>query len=376
MPAVDPTPAQALAAIAAYGHPDARSDGLALSAARWATVLPQVHEQRLTGIAVAAAEAGWLQVQGERALEDLLPTQRELMLWCLEIERHLGVVMGALGAAGLHPVVLKGPAFAHAIYPEASWRPFADLDLLVPAPERAAASAALADAGYVPARPSPRAHFDDRFGKAVVHRGLGEADVDLHRTLAPGPFAVWIDPTPLLERATEMTVGGTTIRALDATGTVLHACIHAVLGQAVPTLLMQRDIAQAWSRPDVDGDLVGSLSRAWHLGAVLRRALGDAARRLDLPLPAFAAAVMQREPAPDEVRALRAYSPSHRRRAGPELALFRALPGVRDRAAYASSLLIPSREFLSARERAGGDPNYRSRWTSAARRLVRGGERS
>ena len=376
MPRVDPPPAEILATIAAYGHPDAQPVPLALSLERWRTVRPMIHEQRLVGIAAAAAEAGRLEVREDLALRELLPAQRDEMLWCLEIERHLVVVAHAFAAAGLHPVALKGPAYAHRIYPEPSWRPFSDLDLLVPAAERAAASRVLAASGYLPARPSPRAHFDDRFGKAVVHRGPGNVEVDLHRTLAPGPFAVWIDPVPLLHRATPLTVGGATLRALDATGTLLHACVHAVLGQASPSLLMQRDIAQAWAQSDVDWDLVASLSRTWHLGAVLRRGMGNAATRLDLPLPAPAAEVLRREPAPEEVWALHSYSPARRRRAGPELALLRALPGVRDRAAYATSLLVPSREFLSAREQAGGDPNYRSRWTSAARRLVRGGERS
>jgi hypothetical protein len=364
-----------LGAIASFGHRDAVV-ALELGGDRWDALQEPLRDHRLTGVAYAAAESGALAVEGRDACADLRPAQRDAMLWCLELERHLVVVSGALGDAGIRPVLLKGPAFAHALYPDPAWRPFSDIDLLVGSDERARASAVLADAGYRPVRPSPRTGFDDRFGKAVVHRGPADVEVDLHRTLAAGPLAAWIDPSFVLSRTDELPVAGTVVRVLDATGMLLHAAIHAAVGQAVPTRLMDRDVAQAWTMPELDWDAVAWASRRWRLGAVLRAAMQGAAGRLGLPLPSGAAHVVGREPSRFEVRTLRAYSEPGRRHGAPEVALLRAIPGVRDRAAYASSLLVPSREFLAARGRAGGSSTYGRRWALAARRLSRGGDRS
>jgi Uncharacterised nucleotidyltransferase len=266
-------------------------------------------------------------------------------------------------------VLLKGPVMAHLRYPDPSWRPFADLDLLVRGSERARASAALASAGSPPLRPSPRPGFDDLFGKAVVHRSHAGVEIDLHRTLAQGPFVAWIDPEPLRERAVACQVAGVRTLRLDDTGLLLHACVHAAIGGKEPTLLMLRDVAENWDAPGVDWDLLATWARAWRLGSVLRRAVGLTHTRLGVAPPPPAEMVWSIASDRRELHALRAYT-GPRAGVGPDIALLAALPGVSARARYAFSLLFPSREFLRSRARmSGGAPTYRQRLTTAAHRL-------
>ena len=120
------------------------------------------------------------------------------MTWCLELERLLLDVADAFEAGGDPVRGAKGPAVAHTVYPDPSWRP-------VRRPRRARAdestgarAVALFGAGSRPRRiPEPRKGFDERFGKAAVFTTPTGQQIDLHRTLAQGPFGQWIDAGPL-----------------------------------------------------------------------------------------------------------------------------------------------------------------------------------
>ena len=62
------------------------------------------------------------------------------------------MVLGALGAAGIPVLLLKGAAFAYALYPEPWLRPRQDTDLLISPNDVAEAGQLLERAGYQPAR--------------------------------------------------------------------------------------------------------------------------------------------------------------------------------------------------------------------------------
>src|SRR6185295_18812816 len=150
----------------------------------------------------------------------------------------------ALRDAGIGSVVLKGPAVAHVAYPDPSWRPFGDIDVLVPAGRFDDACDVLAALGYHRSFVDPRTGFAARFGKGAAHVGADGLEVDLHRLLADGPFGFWVDHDVILGATAAFELAGRRLARLDDSAILLHACLHAVLGGRNPTLLQLRDVAQ------------------------------------------------------------------------------------------------------------------------------------
>jgi hypothetical protein len=125
-------PAGLVFRIAGFGLPG-HEDGeepLSVSAESCTSLLGFISRHRISGLAVAALQADWLQLPPEYE-RDLLARHREAMVGALAIERRLLTVADAFDDAGVQFLVLKGPAIAHSIYPDPSWREFGDLDLLV-----------------------------------------------------------------------------------------------------------------------------------------------------------------------------------------------------------------------------------------------------
>jgi hypothetical protein len=254
--------------------------------------------------------------------------------------------------------VLKGAALAHTVYPEPCLRSFGDVDVLVSTRDWRRACDVLEELGLRRQRPEPRPGFDERFGKASVHKGDDAVEVDLHRTLVIGPFGLWIDPDALLSRTATFEVGGRTLRRLDDTGMLLNACMHASLGWRPPRLVPLRDVLQVARYAEVDWDVLAEWSARWRLAAVLRHAFSTAAGTLGVSVPAEAAAFVEAEPDRAELRALEAYTGSRRQEGATALGTMRAIPGVRGKAAYALALAFPRREFLEARARSGERASY------------------
>lgn len=342
--------------VAAFGLHQDDYEPVSISHVDWLLLLPTLYQQRLTGFAVAAAEAGLLTLSSEQA-EELLERHREAMLQVLALERHLMTLSAALEDAGVEMVLLKGSALAQTVYPDASWRPFADLDFLVRAQDFHRACDVLAGRGFHRTLPEPRARFDVRFGKAAELAGPGGLMVDLHRTLVVGPFGLWIDLDELFTGTAPLNIGGRIIRRLDDTSLFVHACMHASLGWWPPLLMPIRDVAQVASYARVDWDLFAERTRRWRLAAVVRHAFETASQTLGATFPDESKPGLAMEPRRRERRALDAYITNRRGRGGTATSTLRAIPGLPAKFAYARALLFPSRDFLSARQ-PNGRPSY------------------
>jgi hypothetical protein len=73
--------------VAAFGLPGLTVEpAAAIEPDAWSLTLAQLEHQKLTGIAVAAAEHGWLTLKPEQ-YEALIDRHREAMAWCLGLER-------------------------------------------------------------------------------------------------------------------------------------------------------------------------------------------------------------------------------------------------------------------------------------------------
>jgi hypothetical protein len=327
---------------------------------RWPLVLSGTNLQRLTGLALAAYESGDLELADPQA-EELLRHHRAAMVGALMIERLLLELSAELASAGVRAVVLKGPAVAHAVYPDPSMRPFGDLDLLVSGADWRGACEVLRSAGIARDLPEPRPGFDERFGKAATHSHPSGLQVDLHRTLVLGPFGLWLDPGELLRHTETFELAGRRLERLDRTGMLLNAALHAGLGASPPLLLPIRDVAQAAADPGVDWERLEGWASRWHLRAPLAHAFAAASRELGAGLPPSARRIAAAPLDRTEGRAMRAYT-ELRSSGGMALSATRAIPGVRAKTAYVMGLLLPSREFLRARARGRERASYVTRW--------------
>jgi len=351
--------------VAAFGVVDGAS--IAVPDDRWPPLRQVLEKQRLSGLAVAAERAGSLIIPLSGS-EELLAHQREAMLRCLTLERCLLGLASAFEGSGVPFIVLKGPALAHGVYPDPSWRPFGDIDVLVRAADWPGALEALRRLGFERDLPEPRAGFDIRFGKAATHTGPDGLQIDLHRTLALGPFGLWIENDELFDQTTTFTLGGRSLHRLDDSASFIHACVHASLGWRPPLLLAMRDVIQTAVVGSPDAPLVSDRARRWHLGAVIEHAVTSASDLIGRELPELADLAADIPPTERERKALAAYTTTRRNRGGLALSTMLAIPGLLGKAAYARDLLLPSREFLRAR-RQGRSPSYIGRWTEAGRRL-------
>ena len=191
-------------------------------------------------------------------------------MWTMAVDEVSAEVIGALDAAGVGCLLLKGPTIAEWLYEDASERPYVDTDVLVDPDRLAAAHATLEAAGFRrewgplphPGMESPPSY--------PWHRG--QFAVDLHETL-PGAAAdrrdVW---AVLAEGSTEQRVGGVRARAPGRPALLVTIVLHAAHhGPRVER--PRRDLELALDRAG-DEDWAAAASVAERIGAAAAFATG------------------------------------------------------------------------------------------------------
>jgi Uncharacterised nucleotidyltransferase len=331
----------------------------------WSRFAAKLTSHHLTGLAVAAVEAEALRLS-EELRTDLLDRHKGAMFAALSIERKMLRVTRRLDEAGIRPVILKGPALAHTVYQDPSWRTFEDLDLLVRTLEWRRTCDVLTADDYRRELPEPHAGFDERFGKAAVHWNGDGIALDLHRTLVLGPFGLWLDPDELYDHAVPFSLGGRELLRLDDVDRSIHACLHASLGTLSDQLWTVRDVAQCMHAPELDWKVLAERAERWRVVAVVAHAIRSATELLRVPMPRGASELLEYRPPRSERRALETFLTERRDRGGTAISTLRAIPGLRAKAAYVRALVFPNREFLRARSPNGG---YVSRWRRSLRWL-------
>lgn len=348
---------------AAFGSERAQSPALAttVDTSAWNVLLPALVEQRISAMALAACEAGALQIS-DSALSELHVAVARSATAMLALEHLLLDVVDAFGQAGIEYRVLKGPAVARLDYTNPGVREFGDIDVLVRGSDFDGAAELLSRRGCVRRYREPRPGFTARFGKAACFVTPRGNEIDLHRSFVAGPYAGIGDHPDLWHDPDGFRVGGVEVLALSRQWRMLGAAMHAVLGRRVPRLVPLRDVAELSDRLDHHA----AIAHADELGmaAVVARAVltTDAVLNLDrdTPLHAWAFAF---EPTGRERRDIDAYTNEHRSYAGQVRSGWRAVAGPQAKVAYARDLLLPDRTYL--KERDGG---YVARMLRALRR--------
>ena len=312
-----------------------------LPPAEWRALLHSHAGARLTWPLAQAIADGALPATEAQAGEANLAHHRSLMLDLL-LERELLAVTPLLEDAGLTFLVLKGPAVARLDYPDPAMRSFGDIDLLVPAEQIDELLHVLESQGGRRRFPEPRPGYDRRFGKGASVTMPGGHELDVHRTLAPGPYGFTIDLPALFRTAVPFDLGQTTLTALGPTERFLHACLHAILGSAPPKPAALRDVGHLLGT-DLEPDVVTATVAAWGASAPVALAIRTAVAELALELPSelvsWAAAV---EPGARDRRWLAAYD-GRRSSAAQAIEAVRTIDGPRERAAYLRSIVLPRR---------------------------------
>jgi hypothetical protein len=352
--------------IARFGlGPDA--DPTAVPNGDWPALLEAIVSQRLGGHAVRCAEAGVVTLSSQQ-WDELLTRHEEQLAVDLRIERMLVECDELLEREGIETRILKGPALAHRFYDDPALRSFGDGDLLVRGPEMDHTIDVLQKVGLHRRFTAPRASFDQRFVKAVALVRDDGLELDLHRALTPGPFGVLLDVDEIF-RAPPATVriADRDMGCLAPEFALVHACAHAVLGDAVPRFVPVRDIAQIL-RSEIDANRVIDVFERFQAPVVAQRAVALVEQLLEVllddPIANWARAVPTSRT--DRWR-LRSYVGDKNRYARQAAAMFWVLPTLRDRAAYASALAFPDRAYLEDR-----DESYRRRFARSTALVLRG----
>jgi len=327
---------------------------------QWADLLEHITDERITGLVVDGVARGLVTMRDDQ-YEELLVAHEAAMVATVRLESLLLVVHRLLGERGLDMRVLKGPSCAYLDYDQPELRSFVDIDALVRGEQFDAVATCLVEAGFRRRFDEPRPGFTARFGKGVCFTAANGLELDVHRALTSGPFAVAGDTAALWRHADSFAIASTTLTCLAREGRAVAAAVHACLGSATPRLVQLRDVAQILTQ-GVDEVQVVTVATELGVAAVLARAvlLARNTLGLDEPLPCEPWALGYR-PSTHERRMLSAYTGSDRTYAGQMLAGAREVKGMSARVAYVRALAFPARSYLDDR-----DTSYRER----ARRAV------
>ncbi|MFN0070623.1 MAG: nucleotidyltransferase family protein [Chloroflexota bacterium] len=155
-------------------------------------------------------------------------------LTALRIEHQIvpafHTAIAALQGAGLSPVVLKGMALAHQVYPRPALRTFSDIDILLPHQRIEQANRALTQAGFWIGE--SRSELPDHHHGPVVFSEAGSVAVELHHGIVPGgsPFAIDVDV--MLARSQMESIAGVSVLVPSHVDMLLHVCTHLSYGHS------------------------------------------------------------------------------------------------------------------------------------------------
>jgi hypothetical protein len=141
----------------------------------------------------------------------------------LLLPRAVATAIHPLTAAGLEPVVIKGPAVASR-YPAPGLRPMEDIDVLLPTRDHPRALHALQAAGWEIRRPSG----SDLYDTALVHPDVPSLSLELHYALeAPSQRVTALDVGALWARREPIDCAGTPAFGLPLDDELVVLAAHA-----------------------------------------------------------------------------------------------------------------------------------------------------
>jgi hypothetical protein len=210
------------------------------------------------------------------------------VLWQEELER----VVAGLNGAGIRPMLLKGAALLHTVYPDSALRQLRDLDVLVPSGELPRAEQRLLALGYAPTdvRWPVGTWPPDWYEKAYSRQGMGGCGtvVEIHWGLARRTAPLRI-PVDALARASEpILVNGFEAAVLSPIHQILHLSTHMAYNDGFGVGLARPvDLHEAIEsfRHSLDWDALAAESRRFRASRCLRYSLAIVAALFGTQVP-------------------------------------------------------------------------------------------
>lgn len=279
-----------------------------------ASVDPTVDGPWLTSVATvnragpmlwsALAAAGCAHVLGSGAEPlRLLSTAQQLAATAV-VPTAVRLAVEPLVAAGLEPLVLKGPALAQR-YPGTGLRPMDDLDLLLPSRQHEQAVEILRGAGWA----VRRGRQLDRYDTVLVHEQAPGLPLELHAGLQTFyEWATGLRATAIWGSRRPLVVEGTAAYGLDTETELVVLAAHAAKPyHGFNRLIWAVDLAvvvhHAAGGRGVDWERLCALARHWRCHSALGVGL-TLARRLGAEVPEEVLQVLCETWAPWQRRAL------------------------------------------------------------------------
>jgi Uncharacterised nucleotidyltransferase len=342
--------ARILNRIAAVGIGDGTPTSIAdIGDVEWADLLMAISRARLTGLTLEAIAQGEL-ITSESQRDELSQVHQHRMVRAMQLDHEMLRVCGILQSSGIEYRLLKGCAHAYLLYPDPGMRPYVDVDVMVRGDRFADAITALATVGIERRLPELRPGFDRRFGKGATLHAPSGTEVDLHRTLAAGSYAMTIDANHFFEGEHRFTVAGQALTALTREDRFLHTCFHTSCGNQRPWHVPLRDVVNAVLDPQLDIDQALRTAEQWQAREVIARAVRRAWTELQpAESPAVVAWARSYTPSKHELHMMRGYEGDDRTWARQARIAIRDVRGLRAKGQYLAAILAPSPAAVAAR---------------------------
>ena len=272
---------------------------------------------------------------------------REDALTSMLLEAEARRVLGAMAAADLPGLLLKGSALAHWAYPQPHLRACGDVDLLLPSREAAETlSAKLTASGYERATTS---------GELVAYELLctravtpdWRVEVDIHWRLANSPlFSDAFTFEELMAESIPLPRLSPNARGLGPVHALLHACMHRALNLSIGVddklkwlydLIVLMDVFTP-----ADWDRMVRLAIDKKLAGVVLAGLEAAAATFQRDLSAASVAALGQVAAAEPLDATRLSDWGYMQRK-----TYEALPGMGLRLRWLWQRLWPSRDYMA-----------------------------
>ena len=251
--------------------------------ADWPSIATMAAAHRLEPLLAWHAERGAWSVPAEVA-HDWEAARRTAAMQTLGFQAALRLAGGALDAAGIGWVALKGVALAWRDYPAPELRPMRDIDLLVARGEVLQAAGVLAGAGF--AMPDADAHAvaealaQDKHLPPLEHAALG-VTLELHHALSDPPgrhgyHVPQLDPAAMLARREVLEIGGARVACPASADLLAHLMVHALYGHRLdcgPLVLADIHFLLAARKIDWGTFVAKAGAEGWERGAALLLAL-------------------------------------------------------------------------------------------------------
>jgi Uncharacterised nucleotidyltransferase len=352
--------------VAAYGlgPPNGALCESSVEESEWPRLLGVARSQRLVGLLHQAAADGVIELHtGQR--ERLEDACQEVRAETQRVARSMADVAIETQRAGIDCRILKGPAFANLDYPSPELRPYVDMNMLVRSAQFVEALALLRTLGFERIHAEPAPGFDARFRKGTTLSAGPDMRLELHRTIADGPYAMIVEHDELFSSSSRIDVAGTELSALGAEERLLHACFEARVGDTRPLLIRLRDIVQLVLTHDLDIERIETLSGSWGAQSLVAEAIRRAWTLLGVTdIVGLSAWASTHPTSRKEKRRLTAYHRSRSR----TLISAQTLGSIRPRRAvlsYMKAVTFPDRAYLD-----GYYNGHMNRWWCVTRSLV------